>query len=91
MKIGYDTPRGREIAGEVMGLIRSEGHNMSVQLGKEKGNFPNYHLSIFKDSGEPRRNAAITNIAPTGTISMMHNVSGGVEVCVQNISHSVFF
>ena len=79
MKVGYNSDEGRKVAREVMSAIRELGHKASVEIAKVKGSFPNYDLSIFKDSGEPRRNAAITNIAPTGTISMMFNVSGGVE------------
>lgn len=80
MKIGYNTEKGRAVAEEVMKAIKDVGHETSVELAKEKGCFPNWNLSVFKESGVPRRNAAITNIAPTGTISMMLNVSGGVEV-----------
>lgn len=79
LKVGYNSGEGRKVAREVMSAIRKEGHKASVEIAKVKGSFPNYDLSVFKDSGEPRRNAAITNIAPTGTISMMFNVSGGVE------------
>jgi ribonucleoside-diphosphate reductase alpha chain len=79
MKIGYNTEQARMIARNVMGIIQKSAEECSEQLGKEKGNFPNYDYSVFADRNIPRRNAALTNVAPTGTISMMFDVSGGVE------------
>jgi len=78
MKVGYDSQVGRDTAEKVMAIIRDAGAKASEELGESKGVFPNWDLSVFKDKVK-RRNAAITNIAPTGTISMMFNVSGGVE------------
>jgi len=48
-------------------------------LAEEKGVFPNWSLSVFADRGIKMRNAALTTVAPTGTISMMFDASGGVE------------
>lgn len=79
MRIGYNTQEGRDVARFVMGTIQKAAEEMSVQLGQLKGVFANWHKSVFAESGEIRRNAALTNIAPTGTIAMMFNVSGGVE------------
>ncbi len=79
LRIGYNTQEGFSIANQVMGFIQEAASKASVDLGGEKGSFGNYDISIFKDSGRPRRNCAVTNIAPTGTIGLMHNVSGGVE------------
>jgi ribonucleoside-diphosphate reductase alpha chain len=62
-----------------MSFIQKCGHEMSVELGEEKGVFPNWGKSIFAPLGIRRRNAAITNVPPTGTISMMFDCSGGVE------------
>ena len=51
---------------------------MSRELGKEKGSFPNKDKSIY--AHEPYlRNATITTIAPTGTISLIANCSSGIE------------
>ena len=79
METGYNTEAGRAIAEEVMEAIRAQGQVTSQKLAEEKGCFPNWEKSIFFTENLKRRNAAITNIAPTGTISMMFNVSGGVE------------
>jgi len=77
--IGYATYEGRKVAEEVMTCINQAGHNMSCKLAEEKGVFPNWEKSIFYQQGIKRRNVAITNVPPTGTISMMYDCSGGVE------------
>lgn len=77
--IGYDSQEGRDVAANVMSFINSTAHEMSQQLADEKGVFPNWDLSIYKRNGVRQRNAALTNIAPTGTISMLYDCSGGVE------------
>jgi len=79
LKIGYDTQEGFETAEKVMGFINAAAHKTSQELAIEKGVFPNYDKSIWAQKGIKYRNAALTNIAPTGTISMMFDVSGGVE------------
>lgn len=77
--VGYNTDEGRQIAKRTMTIIQEEGHNYSRELAHERGNFPNWSLSVFAQRNDPHRNSAITSIAPTGTISMMLDVSGGVE------------
>jgi ribonucleoside-diphosphate reductase alpha chain len=79
LNIGYATPEGRKVAEDVMAFIQKSGHEMSVELGDRKGVFPNWGKSVFAPLGILRRNAAITNVPPTGTISMMFDCSGGVE------------
>ncbi len=44
-----------------------------------RGNFGNYDVSVFVESGKPRRNCATTMIAPTGTISLVADCSSGIE------------
>jgi ribonucleoside-diphosphate reductase alpha chain len=79
MRIPYNSEKGRNVARFVMSTINKAAHQMSVELGKSKGVFKNWDKSIFKKDNILRRNSALTNIAPTGTIAMMFNVSGGVE------------
>ncbi len=79
LHIPYNSKEGREIAKSVMGSIQKEAHKMSQELAEEKGVFPNYEKSVYLKSGVKMRNAALTNIAPTGTIAMIFDVSGGVE------------
>lgn len=79
LKIGYNSEAGRNVARNVMGFIEQNAAQCSEELGKTKGTFPNWDYSIYSEKNIPRRNAAVTNVAPTGTISMMFDVSGGVE------------
>lgn len=79
LRIGYNSPEGFAMAERVMGIIQEESHKTSNKLAEEKGVFPNWHLSIFADRGIKMRNAALTTVAPTGTISMMFDASGGIE------------
>lgn len=77
LRIGYNTKQGREVADSVMEFIQESAVAESKLLGEKKGSFSNIHLSIY--AGSVRRNAALTNIAPTGTTSMALDVGSGLE------------
>jgi ribonucleoside-diphosphate reductase alpha chain len=77
--IRYDTEEGLKAAEELMKFINQEGHMMSAELGKEKGSFPNFHGSILERNWETHRNATVTTVAPTGTISIIAGCSQGIE------------
>lgn len=79
LRIPYNSDEGRRTATKVMKCIKHSSRRMSKKLGKMKGTFPNWDKSVWYEKGIKMRNAALTNIAPTGTIAMMHNVSSGVE------------
>lgn len=77
--IRYNSPEGIAMAEKTMGFINKAAHEMSQQLAKEKGAFPNYNLSVFAKKKVKMRNAALTTVAPTGSISMMYDTSSGCE------------
>ncbi|HJN62503.1 MAG TPA: adenosylcobalamin-dependent ribonucleoside-diphosphate reductase [Candidatus Parcubacteria bacterium] len=81
LDIPYNSEEGFKTAEKVMKFITEESHKMSEELAKEKGVFPNYKKSVWKKKGQKVRNAATTTIAPTGSISMVVNVSSGLEPC----------
>lgn len=77
--IPYDSMEAETLARKVMGHIQDTSHAASVKLAEEKGVFPYWEDSIYKDQGLRLRNATTTTIAPTGTLSMLAGVSSGVE------------
>jgi len=78
MEIKYDSEEAVQLGMRVMQFIQNIGHNMSEKLAGEKGAFPNFGISTYKD-GRPIRNATVTSIAPTGTISIIADCSFGIE------------
>ena len=78
MGIPYDSEEALTLADQVMGFIRKIGHEESAKVAVERGPFPNWAESIYKD-GPPLRNATVTTIAPTGTISIIAGSTSGIE------------
>ncbi len=80
LKIPYNSDDAVYLAEKVMKFINDVGVETSVSLGKEKGSFPAFKDSKWEQDGyESMRNATVTTIAPTGTISMIADASSGIE------------
>jgi ribonucleoside-diphosphate reductase alpha chain len=79
LDIKYNEKKALDLSGQVMKFIQDEADAASVQLGLDRGSFPNFVHSIFKDRVPAMRNATRTAIAPTGTISLIAGVSSGIE------------
>jgi len=76
----YDTEKAVAFASEVSRFIRAEAHQASQDLADKRGNFPNWTASTWsKEHQRPMRNASVTTIAPTGSISILANCSSGIE------------
>jgi ribonucleoside-diphosphate reductase alpha chain len=76
--IPYNSKEGQRMAERAMKTVTDTAHATSRAIAKEKGSFPNINFSVFKKSGK-MRNAALTTVAPTGSISMMFDCSSGIE------------
>ncbi|MFH8080825.1 MAG: adenosylcobalamin-dependent ribonucleoside-diphosphate reductase [Candidatus Aenigmatarchaeota archaeon] len=93
--IPYNSEKALEIAEELMKFITEEGRKYSVELAKEKGSFPAFEDSIWKQRGyECLRNATITTIAPTSNLSIIANCSHSIEplfsiVYIRNVKDSL--
>ncbi|PZC46265.1 MAG: ribonucleoside-diphosphate reductase alpha chain [Chloroflexi bacterium] len=81
MKIPYDSSEGVELGRKLMEFVRDESDQMSEELAKVRGNFPEWQKSKYGPDGEnrPMRNACRLTVAPTGTISMIAGCSSGCE------------
>lgn len=80
LEIPYDSEEALNIAEKVMSFIQTEARKASQNLASQRGPFPNFPGSLLEKRGDPpQRNATLTTIAPTGTLSIIANCSSGIE------------
>jgi ribonucleoside-diphosphate reductase alpha chain len=78
--LAYDSEEGLELAEKVMKFVTDESTKMSVEVGEKRGAFPNFAGSRWEKQGyKTIRNATVTTVAPTGTISIIAGCSSGIE------------
>jgi ribonucleoside-diphosphate reductase alpha chain len=93
--IPYNSEEAISVARNIMKFITEEARKTSVELGKEKGSFPNFNGSRWEKLGfKHMRNATVTTIAPTGSISEIAGCSQGIEplfaiAYVRNVAESL--
>lgn len=82
--IPYESKDAIKLAESVMRCIATNSVKASIELAKERGEFPAYEQVANNMRGlfgvtEPIRNMTTTTIAPTGTLSIIAGVSSGIE------------
>ncbi len=78
--IPYDSEEAVSIAGEIMKFITEEARKKSMKIALQRGSFPNFQGSSWEARGyDAMRNATVTTIAPTGTLSIIAGCSSGIE------------
>ena len=84
MGLGYNSEEALSFGSTLMKFINDESIQYSSELAEEKGVFPMWEGSLWEHDSilglaRKMRNAVTTTVAPTGTISIFANCSGGIE------------
>jgi ribonucleoside-diphosphate reductase alpha chain len=80
MGVAYDSDGAVEIAKNIAEFLTTEARAASVELGEQRGSFPAFNESVWRRRGfSALRNATVTCIAPTGTISLLAGTSASIE------------
>ncbi|HYA77351.1 MAG TPA: adenosylcobalamin-dependent ribonucleoside-diphosphate reductase [Verrucomicrobiae bacterium] len=77
--VPYNSEEALKIGEQVMAFIEEKAHEKSKEIAEERGSFPNFEKSVWKNKYSAFRNATVTTVAPTGTISIIAGCSSGIE------------
>ena len=76
----YNSEEGVQLGERFMAFIDREAHAASEELARQRGCFTNWSGSVWQvRHNRLMRNAGVTTVAPTGTISIIANCSCGIE------------
>jgi len=77
--IPYDSDKAIDLTRKIIKFIQEESVKQSEELAKTRGTFPGYKGSKWEEQGLKVRNATMSSVAPTGTLSLIANTSSGIE------------
>lgn len=76
----YDSEQAVDLGERIAATLTREARVKSIELGERRGSFPAFSESIWPAQGiRTLRNATVTCIAPTGTLSLLAGCSSGIE------------
>lgn len=79
LNIPYSSDAAIQTATALMKFFQEQAHRVSADLARERGVFPAYRGSRLQIRHQRQRNATVTTIAPTGSLSLLANCSPGIE------------
>jgi len=77
--VPYDSDEALRLGEQIMQFIEEEALKKSAEIAQKRGSFPNFKGSIWEKRYPVLRNATVTTVAPTGTISIIAGCSSGIE------------
>ncbi|MBI4451700.1 vitamin B12-dependent ribonucleotide reductase [Candidatus Woesearchaeota archaeon] len=77
--IPYDSDKAVEFAERFMKFLNDEARKASNEAAAKRGSFPNFQSSAWAKKIKATRNATVTTLAPTGTISILAGATSGIE------------
>ena len=80
LETSYNSEEALALGRQLMRFVNERAHQASEDLANCRGVFPNWHESRWNhERHRAQRNAAVTTVAPTGTLSIIADCSGGIE------------
>lgn len=79
LRVPYGSEEAVALADRIMETVADEAKQASEELAAERGAFPKWRGSEHEKRGRKLRNSTILCIAPTGTTSLLADVSSGIE------------
>jgi len=81
LRLPYDSDEALKLGERMMAFIQEKADAASEGLARERGVFPAWEESIYATGRHRRmlRNSTRTTVAPTGTLSIIADCSGGIE------------
>ncbi len=80
LDIPYGSVEAVEFGERIMAFVDRHAKRASAELARERGAFVGFKDSLWARLGYPRlRNATVSTVAPTGTISLLAGASSGIE------------